>query len=43
MSKKTIPSVEDKRDKDKKSNSIMVSNYAMLDADKPKDKADKGE
>ena len=39
MSKKTIPSVEDKRDKDKKSNSIMVSNYAMLDADKPKDKA----
>ena len=39
MSKKTIPSIEDKRDKDNKSNSIMVSNYAMLDADKPKDKA----
>ncbi len=39
MSKKTIPSVEDKRDKDKKSNSIMVSNYAMLDANNPKDKA----
>ena len=39
MSKKTIPSVEDKRDKDKKSNSIMVSNYAMLDTNNPKDKA----
>lgn len=36
---KTIPSVEDKRDKDKKSNSIMVSNYAMLDTNNPKDKA----
>lgn len=39
MSKKTIPSVEDKRDKTSKSNSIMVSNYAMLDANNPKDKA----
>lgn len=36
---KTIPKVEDKRDKDKKSNSIMVSNYAMLDTNNPKDKA----
>lgn len=39
MSKKTIPSVEDKRDKTNKSNSIMVSNYAMLDTNNPKDKA----
>lgn len=39
MSKKTIPSVEDKRDKTSKSNSIMVSNYAMLDTNNPKDKA----
>lgn len=38
-SKKTLPSVEDKRDKNNKSNSIMISNYATLDANNPKDKA----
>ncbi len=39
--KKPIPSVEDNRDKTKKSNEITISNFKMLDTDKDKDKIDK--
>lgn len=41
MSKKTIPSIEDKRDKKSKSDSITISNYQELDKDKDKDKIEK--
>lgn len=41
MSKKTIPSVDDKRDKNKKSDNITISNYKELDKNKDKDTIDK--
>ena len=37
---KKIPIIEDNRDKNIKSDSITISNYQMLDADKDKDKID---
>lgn len=39
--KKPLSNVKDKRDKTKKSSSIIISNYEVLDADKDKDKIDK--